>query len=283
MGDKNDLKKKIYDWLNKQGYPLEMEVAKSFQKAGFHVSQSKYYMDPESGDSREVDVVASTGKSYFRRVVTIKFIVECKVSKDKPWVLFSSLEGGLPGRSNIVQRACSKLGLRILRKISDLEEIQNLPFFKQPSSIGYGATQAFTTGKDVCYSASMSVARAALASINKANEVEDDFRLILNFNRVSVFEIIFPLIVIDGRMFETMLSEKSDLIVNEIESGILLWGNPVVGRRFTIISIVNKKYLDTFCKHAKEAAEKILTICNKNFLNELIEEEKTSRLGKKDQ
>ena len=83
MGDNNDLNKKIYDWLNKQGYPLEMEVAKSFQEAEFQVSQSEYYIDPESEDSREVDVVASASKSYFRKVVKIKFIVECKVSKDK--------------------------------------------------------------------------------------------------------------------------------------------------------------------------------------------------------
>lgn len=277
MGNNNDLDKKIHDWLNKQGYPLEMEVANSFQEVGFQVSQSEYYLDPESEDTREIDIVASLSKSYHQKVVKIKFIIECKVSKDKPWVLFSSSKTSLPNRSNIVQRACSNLGLRILREVSGLEEFQNLPLFKQPSSYAYGVTQAFTSGNDVCYSASMSVAKATLASITKSKEVPKDFKSIISFNKVSTFEIIFPTIVVDGRLFETLLSEESELIVNEIDSGILLWRNPVVGRRFTIISIINKNSLNDFCKEAQETAEKILSVCDKDFLEKLIKEERNTR------
>ena len=44
---------KILDWLNTQGYPLEMRVARAFQRQNFHVRQPVYYDDPDEKNSRE--------------------------------------------------------------------------------------------------------------------------------------------------------------------------------------------------------------------------------------
>lgn len=49
-----NLKERVSDWLEKQGYPLEMEVALAFQKEGFTVSLSDWYKDFNSGESREI-------------------------------------------------------------------------------------------------------------------------------------------------------------------------------------------------------------------------------------
>jgi len=51
------MKEKILKWLNKQGYPLEMEVASKFLDNDFGVEQSKLYNDPETGTLREIDIV----------------------------------------------------------------------------------------------------------------------------------------------------------------------------------------------------------------------------------
>ena len=53
-----DLVQKIRNWLDTQGYPLEMKVARCFQKAGFRVSSSEYYLDPDERKPREIDVIA---------------------------------------------------------------------------------------------------------------------------------------------------------------------------------------------------------------------------------
>jgi len=277
---KEDLKTKVYKWLLKQGYPLEMTVANAFREVGFQVTQSEYYSDPETEEAREIDIVASDSKSISRKIVKIKFVVECKVSKDKPWVLFSSSKKGLPGHSKVVQRAGSKLGIRLLRSISDLENIQDLSLFRFSSSPAYGMTQAFTSGKDICYSAAMAVAKATLASISKADEVPKDFASRIILNRTSLFEIIFPVIVIEGRLFEAYLSEESpsDLKVSEVDQGILLWRNPIVGRRFTIINVINTNYLNEFCQNAKDASELILKKSDKEILDGLIEQEKKKGL-----
>jgi hypothetical protein len=62
MNDTEDLSGKVSEWIEGQGYPLEMTVAKTFEQNRFEVIQSEYYKDPESGDCREIDVVASVTK-----------------------------------------------------------------------------------------------------------------------------------------------------------------------------------------------------------------------------
>ncbi|MCL4303986.1 MAG: hypothetical protein KJ077_50345 [Anaerolineae bacterium] len=58
MSDKKSLETEIIEWLEKQGYPLEMQVASSFKEAGFVVSQSRLYKDPQTSIEREIDIEA---------------------------------------------------------------------------------------------------------------------------------------------------------------------------------------------------------------------------------
>jgi hypothetical protein len=51
--------KNVREWLEGEGFPLEMRVAAAFRKTGFDVRQSSFYMDPESGKGREIDVIAT--------------------------------------------------------------------------------------------------------------------------------------------------------------------------------------------------------------------------------
>jgi hypothetical protein len=55
----NDLEGRIKAWLEKQGYPFEMRVAREFKRAGFMVETSTYYKDAEGSKFREIDIVAS--------------------------------------------------------------------------------------------------------------------------------------------------------------------------------------------------------------------------------
>ena len=47
---------KVRNWLETQGYTLEMRAASAFRAIGFDVRQSSHYDDPETGKSREIDV-----------------------------------------------------------------------------------------------------------------------------------------------------------------------------------------------------------------------------------
>jgi len=59
------LEEKLLDWLKSEGYSLQMRTAQVFKEAGFDVSQSQCYLDPESDDLREIDVVASINRHWY--------------------------------------------------------------------------------------------------------------------------------------------------------------------------------------------------------------------------
>src|ERR1700687_1334235 len=101
-----DLPAKVRAWLDEEGYPLEFATAATFRRHGFAVRQGMYIR--EKGDAREIDVAASRNakRNGLRRVY---HVVECKWSKDKPWVVFTG-PGGMAASACITQTISSLLG-----------------------------------------------------------------------------------------------------------------------------------------------------------------------------
>ncbi len=77
----------VTQWLDEQGFALEMHAAAAFRAAGFTIQQASHYPDPETGKVREIDVLAVDPDALV--IVDIAFVVECKASK-KPWALLCS-------------------------------------------------------------------------------------------------------------------------------------------------------------------------------------------------
>ena len=157
------LNDKLMNWLNEQGYPLEMATAQLFRQHGFRAFQSDYYTDPESNTQREIDVFAYRQKQVEDAELRVSFSVECKNAKDKPWVMFSSEDLELAPPARVVQRAASKLAMHFLRLLSHHETIQKAPLFSLPRRPGYGVTQAFSNGQDIPFAACVGAAKSAIA------------------------------------------------------------------------------------------------------------------------
>lgn len=86
---KKSLDQQLVEWLEKQGYPLEMLVAQAFQDADFHVIMSSFYTDFEASQPREIDVTAQLLSSFDKPVaVQVSYHIECKLARDKPWIIF---------------------------------------------------------------------------------------------------------------------------------------------------------------------------------------------------
>ncbi len=101
MNSDESLLKNIQAWLQKQGYPLEMLVARSFQEAEAFVLQSQYYFDTETGKPREIDVSAKWYKMddrFYNGFIecSIWFYVECKSGQKAPWIIFSNEKSNDP-------------------------------------------------------------------------------------------------------------------------------------------------------------------------------------------
>jgi Holliday junction resolvase-like predicted endonuclease len=90
---------KIRAWLATQGYRFELVVARAFQKAGFRVTVSEFRRDPDTGEPREIDVVAThTGFLPHDELFDLNFVIECKHSRSNPWVVFSVALHAFPWR-----------------------------------------------------------------------------------------------------------------------------------------------------------------------------------------
>ena len=79
-----DLKERISEWLQRQGYPLEMRVAEACAKSGFRVRQSDYYVDPVFDKPREIDVSASLQREVGEVLAKLSLSIECKADNSKP-------------------------------------------------------------------------------------------------------------------------------------------------------------------------------------------------------
>src|SRR6056297_2787184 len=158
-----DLTERVAGWLEEQGYPLEMRTAKVVRDAGLRGVQGAYYPDPESGAQREIDIVAHTGD--LTGLLSLSLVIECKASRDKPWVLFTS-EQNEQGKNRLFSFAVStKVGREGLAGMLLEDELADSTWFVRPGRTAYGVTQAFTTGVDVPYAAVMNALKAAI-SIN---------------------------------------------------------------------------------------------------------------------
>ena len=71
----------------------------------------------------------------------------------------------------------------------------------------------------------------------------------------EVIDLILPVVVTDARLFAASLNESAVLEMVEVESGVLLWRNRVVGVPHTIVHILTPAALPAFLKNAKGALD----------------------------
>lgn len=241
-----NLNEKVKNWVSEQGYPIEMFVARTFREFGFRTTQSEYYTDPESGDNREIDVIASKQTHIGELLVRVTVCVECKSAKKNPWVLFTSKDRILAKPATIVQRPCSLIGQKFLHEIAHNKDAQGLSLFTLDERNGYGLTEAFTTGKDNAYSSCISIGKCSTSLVKEANEA--------SFDQGPMCLIVIPLILVDGRIFECH-QDESELHVNEIDQSKLIWRNNVSNAGHSIIYLTNKNGLPMFVQEVRELVE----------------------------
>jgi hypothetical protein len=235
----NELEKKVEKWILKNGYPFEMKVAQAFKSEGFHVSQSILYKDNDLNKYREIDIIAHTNKFVNGVWINLTYVVECKKSTDKPWVVFKNKD-----LFNLQSKRYKILGSKnsdkLISKIpEEKRKDENLKFiFPSISECGYNVVTAFKESKDLAYSASKSLLNACNYLVEKSNNSK------LNFCNIYI-----PIIIIEGILYESFLKNDGTLNLSEVNYS----------------TIANTKSFD-------ESASSILTIASSLELNNFIKE-----------
>jgi hypothetical protein len=252
---------KLKDWLEKQGYSLEMKVTRELFKAGFNSVQSSYYDDPISEKKREIDVVGQLGYTYKDYTVIFQLIIECKNNLSKPWIAFSSDIHTTNEKEFIIQRPASIIGGKYLEFISEKSAFKESSLFKKPSRFAYNITQSFEAESDKVYAALMSVINAVNYRKNKIN-TQIPYR--------KHCEIYYPMIIVGGKLFECYLDKDNESCLEEVDSITLLWKNNLTGHHNTIIEI---KTFDSFSKkiqNIKTEIDELIIKESNEFFNEDI-------------
>ena len=239
--------KKILNWLNKHGYPLEFSVANTFSRHGFAIHQGYYYHDAASDNHREIDVVAFLTLHFSdRKFVRVGSVIECKYTVDKPWVVFSSPNMHIHPSSRIAQTLGSDSGEAILWAIAGDKKLQSLSLFSTKQMYGFSGVQALSEGKDLFYSALQSVTSATASIASRFNTKHLDQAL-------DFAAIYFPLVVIKGDLYIAYYNNSNSTIeLRQSGHARIYWrGSSASKFPITSIDIVTSAYLDEYVKQLK--------------------------------
>lgn len=221
-----NLEDKILKWIDKEGYPLELKATQILRTIGFEVGQSIFYLDSESSDTREIDIVAYKYYKIKDKWVTFAFVIECKSSRDKPWIAFTSKEERLYPNDFIIHRNANIQGKKTLKSLAKIDKIKDLELFKLGNRTAYNLIRAFSDGIDVTYKATMSTTKATSALVEKANKLDD------------VYRFFFPIILIDSKLFDCHLDSDDELKVTEIENVGLVISNSFYYQRANFVDLI---------------------------------------------
>jgi hypothetical protein len=143
------LVEKVRDWLQSEGYPLEFRTAHAFRAEGFYPRQGVYVRETKTSPPREIDVLAELKFESEHKVdFQINLVVECKWTRDKPWVVFTTPETRMPASACIGLTLSSLLADAIMYCLASNAALYSLDLFKAGERSGFGGRAALGAEKD---------------------------------------------------------------------------------------------------------------------------------------
>lgn len=247
---KKTLQDKIRDWIEQEGYPFEMSTAKIFRENNLNVYESNYYEDTETGKYREIDLIA-----YFSRYLgyntsfQVKFIIECKYAKDKPWVMFHTPDKSYESMPISYKLIGNEAGKELLETLNGFDEKTiEYNLLLNDVNFGYGIIEALKGSNksiDLAYKSADSVFKALESELDKGTK------------NTNTCELYIPIIVIRGSLFECS-QEHEKINIREVDSGTLVWKKKLDSIGFGFINVVTEKHLDQFVKKMKSDLDHII-------------------------
>jgi len=245
----SDLRAKVEEWLNSQGYPLEYRTYWALYRHFLGKTTLGAYVRPEAGDAREVDV--SAYETHIIHGTTkglhLRLLCECKYSKDKPWVL---LYGNMESSSYFADWAHTPRSKAIETPPNlSQEQITHLTkayHFSEGLWDAHSIVQAFGErgGRDPAYDSLRKITHAAWDYLEGFGDTMKGW-----------VEMAFPCLVVDGPLLAAGFDPKAGRIwAKEIKYGRLCWQGC---RNGTKVDIVHASALD---EYADKVSDSFMTI-----------------------
>jgi hypothetical protein len=252
-----NVKTKVAEWLSHEGYPLEYVAASEFFGAGFGVHQGIYVKTSEDEPPREIDIVATADADHSSQPhVRLEYVVECKWSRDKPWVVFTSPFSRMASSACISQTIGSELGHAALWLDAGNRNLTSMSTFRTPKIAGFGGRQALSQSRDVFFNAVQSVVSAALATAKAYDE-----HPVLGIKLPEFAVVVFPVIVIDGDLFEAFPKDSdASLQLRQVRQSRLHWSGASTYDFHVTLDIVTVAALRQFVVRRAREAQRLIPV-----------------------
>jgi hypothetical protein len=229
---------------------------------------------PKTNAFREINVLASrvVQNEYVSSRVSI--VVECKWSRDKPWVIFTSRLGRSSWQEKVAYGVSSPLGAAALWNLMHDDLLRQLRFFEASRRVGFSGRQVFSDKHDLFYATIQGIVSAAISYARADQTVPQT-----NKNARGGAHVVFPLVVVDAPLFEAYF-EGGDVKVEAVESIQVQWRGSDVVSAPVIVEIVTAAalpgYIDMIANHAEgllykltSSAEGVIKALNTGMRSEL--------------
>lgn len=232
----------VLKWLDKHGYPFELHVGQVLREAKWDVDHGTWYKDSQTGKIREIDVRATFWAidQLQENAVVIELVIECKMSRDKPWVVFSA-----PRHEHQVLFRRSRVDT--FSDDSVLVAVEaGIPipdFVRQHKYLAHGIVRAHSDNKGgdptAPYAALQSVMSAALERGR-----ENARRSLVRTDR-HIAHIVLPTVVVDGALYEYSLDSSDQPTLSSRDAVAISLAGPKAAEPVTI-PIVTREGLRTY-------------------------------------
>jgi hypothetical protein len=265
--DENDksieLTKKVKLWLGEEGYPTEFKAANICRIHDFRVTQGYHVRDEKTQLPREIDVVASKDYPTRDHLVRIEHVLECKWSKDKPWIVFTSPDAHMASAACTAQTIGNLLGSAVIWTLAGDSNLHSVDYFCTPDRPGFGGRQAFSKGVDRFYSAVAAVSDLSFLLARRNEQVVGP-----QYEMPRHAILAFPVVVVEGQLYEAYFEEASDNIQLVARNRIRChWRGASAWQLHTTIDVVTLDHLDEFMRVRSREADILLLRMHDTVIN----------------
>ena len=173
---------------------------------------------------------------------------------DKPWIVFTA--AGMGSAACVTQTIASNLGSAVLWTEAGSRTLHKMTLFATPSRAGFNGRQAFSKGNDPFFNSMKSITALSKLLVDSYDD-EERARGILP----KCAAIAFPLIVVDGRLFEAYFDSTTNSTKLEESKWIRChWRGAPVWTFHATIDVVASDYLDKFVATRTREANRLLRV-----------------------
>jgi hypothetical protein len=261
---------KLRAWLNSHGAGLEFAVGRTLRESGWTTRHGGYFVDVETSKTRDLDVHASIYEGHpDHGVVSVVLAVECKRSRDKPWVAFTSSEHQVASTYEYALAPGHQSQVALLYAIK--EGLPTPDVMKRPIRIAHGLTTAHTNAGGSAPTDAYAAVRGAISAAAALTSRREEFQKNLA-STYGIIDLVLPVVVLDGHLFEMYIDDAGAEVIMACNVVRLVMPDPMIQNGTVVCTITTLDGLQvtaaSLAADARTMASRILpsakSICDRN-------------------